>query len=255
MKVNKFQDSNSKNSFLMMEVEEIEYVNPIHYLIETLSLVASGTLNNHILFLEKNQLLQNEIVDKDLILSKAADDNCERYFTKILRQSLPQNLLNILESNSKNEQKKVMKNLSITSNQLMLFIIKAWEDYGFTYSFYTSKHNHNGVNNSDLPKFSVIEENGEIMKVGETQLKNGEIKHAINYKTLRIAKFIDKGKKWHCFFYDLKSIEGKEKGWQGKPHIHYISSNWGLTREQVLFQLKNKNYRLPSLPHINFART
>ncbi len=102
-----------------------------------------------------------------------------------------------------------------------------------------------------MPIFAHHLENNEVKIIGNTTLTKGQIKSAINQRHAVVAKFLDKGDKWHCFFQTYRSIRGMETG--EYPHLHYISHAWGLSREHVLRQLRSKNYKLPSsLPHIRF---
>ena len=90
----------------------------------------------------------------------------------------------------------------------------------------------------------------KVHKSGETDLTDGQLKQIVEHRKVIISKFIDKGELWHCFFLTFESLKGKEKWKDGKPHYHYISSAFGLTREQVIGELKKKNYKLNNLPHI-----
>lgn len=240
----------------MIEIDDFEYVNPI---LKTCDMMVGYFMEfkvGHLEFLaEKNMGLPFDANEFAEVLGAEAKDRWNKYFEKIQSQVLPLNLVKLLEYKSRDEQFKLLRGVSLTSLQLLKFIFEAWEKSGCKYSFYKSAHNHNGINNSDLPEFALIDKD-KIYKIGETEMTDGEIKHAINFKKMTIAKFIDGSNSWHCFFYTLKSIEGKERGWQNEPHMHYISDKWGISRDEVIFQLKSKNYKLPSkLPHINFTRS
>jgi hypothetical protein len=214
--------------------------------------------NNYLMFAKENNLLPNidPVVDADAIIKRVSLKEgikaWQEEFQNIKSQKLNDNIFKILESTSKKEQIKLLKGLSFSSDEFMAFVFRAWEDYGFTYSVYTSHHNHNGLDNKQMPGMVYKEEDGSITSIGHTKLTEGQLKQAIDHRTVIVSKFLDKGALWHCFFLTFKSIKGEENYKNGQPHLHYISHAWDLSREYVLSQLKSKDYKLPSLPHIDF---
>ena len=128
----------------------------------------------------------------------------------------------------------------------------AFENYGYTYSCYRAKHNHKGLEEAQLPELIYVEENGNVTSIGETKLSKGQLKQAIEHRKITVSKFLDSGESWHCFFLTFKSLSGKESFKDGQPHLHYISDKWNIPRKEVVEQLTNKKYNLPSLPHIDF---
>lgn len=160
---------------------------------------------------------------------------------------IPKGLIGLLNSNSKRDQVSLLKGISISRQQLTAFIFKAWTDYKFTYSFYTSEALPSDVKESDMPP--LVSVNDEKIKViGETSLSEGKLKQVMEHRHNIFAKFLDCDNNWHCFLYTFKSLDGREKS--GENHLHYISSAFGKTRDEVLAQIKSSRYNLGSLPHI-----
>ncbi len=258
MKELKIKNPDRNGYYWMMEGDDFEYANPIEKMTEIVIQFMSKMLKNQLMLASENNLLPDSkgIDNPDAILERLAIMNAkkiwEQKFQKIISLKIPNCLFSILESNSKKEQLKLLKALSLTDSELMAFIFKAWQDFGFTYSMYTSQHNHKGLEDNEMPQFAYKNENGEIKSVGETKLTKGEIKNAIDQRTVIISRFIDKGEIWHCFFLTYKSLKGEENYKNGQPHLHFISHTWGISREFVLEHLKSKDYKLPSLPHIDY---
>ncbi len=77
------------------------------------------------------------------------------------------------------------------------------------------------------------------------------MKQAIEHRKVKVAKILDKGDEWHCFFATFKSFRGEET-WLGanQPHYHYISNVFGIGRAEVVNQIKSEKYKLGNLPHI-----
>jgi hypothetical protein len=168
-----------------------------------------------------------------------------------MNTELPMNVLDIFKTRVKAEQKKIMDNIPLLdSKSLQQIIFLAYLEFGFKYSVYRFEHIPKGIDASKMPPFAVAEDDGTIRKVGNTILTDGQLKQVLNQRKVTIAKFLDKGDEWHCFFYNYRSIRGEEAG--GIPHIHYFSSSWNLTREYALNKFKEGTYPNSSTSHINY---
>ena len=155
----------------------------------------------------------------------------------------------MLESKSKKEQIKLLKHQFITPSILIALIFKAWTDFGYKFSQYTAHYHHRGVDKNELPKLIEIKDD-KVIKVGKTSLSDGQLKNVVDQRKVTVSKFLDREKNWHCFFVTFKSINRKEQWKDGQPHFHYISSSFGLSREEVVKNLKDEYYKLNNLPHI-----
>lgn len=170
-------------------------------------------------------------------------------YQEYLDIEIPDNLIKVLGAKKKKKQKELLKGLSITSKQLIAFIIYAWNNNGYTLSQYKSEHHNKGLHPEDLPKLIDIND-AKVVKVGETSLTNGQLKNVIEYRKVIVAKFLDNRDDWHCLFFTFNSIKGNESWKDGQSHLHYISSKFGIPRKKVVEQLKSPKYKLGSLPHI-----
>ena len=242
------KDPEDNGTYNFYESEDFEYVNPIEQI--------SNIYINLVIELEKNILIlkkfegTEETIQK--VLFKRALNDWNSKFVEISETSIPPNLIKLLYSNTKKEQIKLLKGLSLNTSQLLAFVFYAYEKFGFKFSQYKTQHHHNGLDINNLPKLIYIEENGNIKTIGETVLTKGQQFQAVEHRKAIVSKFLDNDNVWHCFFLTFKSIKGKESYKNGQPHLHYISDKWGIGREVVRSQLNNKDYRLPSLPHIDF---
>jgi hypothetical protein len=246
MSYTRIPDPETGGFFTVMEVEDFEYANPIE---QTHKMFLEHSINfeKDFFILKKPPFPINHL--DDFLLKRAEEKWLEEY-KEITSSGVHENLLKLLDCDSKKEQIKLLKGLSFTSEELMNFIFCAWEKYNYSYSKYHSEHSHTGLDESQLPTLIHKKSDSEIISVGKTNLSDGQMKQLIEQRSVKVSKFLDKGDKWHCLFLTYKSLGGDETG--GQPHLHYISNYWGLTREYVVQQLCSKNYKLPSLPHIDF---
>jgi hypothetical protein len=251
--IEKSKDGNG--FFNMLEIEDFEYVNPMEKEFETRCLMELWQIKNTVAL--KPELI--EPYNKDIGVEKAMarlafkrgykEFNSELAKLNTLR--LPEGLMGILNLKKKKAQEKVLSKISLSTSLLTLFVYKAFEDHGFTYSMYTASAFPN-VDIREMPPVAYVNEEGGLETTGNSNLTEGQIRGAIEQRQTTIAKFLDKGNQWHCFFYTYKSLGGKET--RGVAHIHYISHAWGLKREEVLQQIKNGKYNLPRTPHIPYER-
>lgn len=246
-----------KKGFINLTIaEDYEYLNPIEKLSEMIFNRNLNILTSAALLKPKELENAPDGIDVEKVFKKVAFDKAtielKEFLDELRAIKLPDPLLSILTERKKADQIRALDKISLESNELMAFIITAFEKHGFLYSMYTSSHLHKGLDKRKMPRFAIKEDDGSISSVGQTTLSSGQIKSAIDQRINIIARFLDKGSEWHCFYYTYNSIGGKEVG--GIPHIHYISHSWGLTRVEVLRQLKSRHYKLPRSPHIPFER-
>ena len=163
---------------------------------------------------------------------------------------VPNGFLKLFGTNKKVEQENLLKGQILTPDILMGLLIKA-DEQGYTLSQYSSEFSQKGVDLSKLPIAYQVKENGEVQTFGETELSDGQLKQAIEHRKVKVAKILDKGDEWHCFFATFKSLRGEET-WLGEkqPHYHYISNAFGIERAEVVNQIKSEKYKLGNLPHI-----
>lgn len=225
---------------------DFEYVNPIEYY-SSKTIASNISILKDILLL-KYPNLKLEVIEKHILEKETLE--WEEKLKQILNTEIPLNFISILSTNSKKEQINLLKGLSINPEQLLAFLFKSKTDYGYLFSQYTSEHHHNGLELKNMPKLVEIK-NDKVVKVGNTTLTDGQLKQAVNHRKVIVAKFIDKEDEWHCLFLTFDSIRGKESWNGGQPHYHYISDKFGITRAEVLSQLKSRTYNLGSLPHID----
>jgi hypothetical protein len=169
---------------------------------------------------------------------------------KINQLQIPHNLIKLLSTTKKSEQEKLLKGVILTPEILISFFFKAHSDCGYTLSQYSSEILPKGVDKSKMPLAYILKKT-EIEIFGKTELSDGQLKQAIQHRKVTVAKFLERGNNWHCFFTTFKSLKGEET-WQGQkqPHFHYISDRFGLIRENVILELKSAKYKLGNLPHI-----
>jgi len=180
---------------------------------------------------------------------KAALRSWAEMATEIESTVVPENLLLLLDSKKKADQEKLLRGFALTPQLLIAFIFAAAKK-GFTLSQFITQTPQKGVDLSKMP-FAFEVRADDIKVFGKTELTDGQLRQALEHRKVVVAKFLERGDDWHCFFTTYKSLRGEET-WQDEdqPHYHYISSAFGIPRDKVISELKSPKYKLGNLPHI-----
>lgn len=242
----KIPDDSGIGSYTIFHSQDFEYVDPTKHYAENF-IVMNVSMMRDIILLKKPPI-PLDFIEK--YIHKEAFKDWLKKLKEIEETQIPANLILLLTASSKKEQVKLLKGLSISPDQLIAFIFKAWTEHRFTFSQYTSEHHHKGLDKSEMPKLVEIKA-GKVNKVGKTSLTDGQLKQAVDHRKVTVSKFFDKNNSWHCFFLTYDSLKGKESWKDGQPHYHYISDKFGISRRNVVEQLKSSKYNLGNLPHID----
>ncbi|MCB9282643.1 MAG: hypothetical protein H6563_01100 [Lewinellaceae bacterium] len=255
MKVKRIKDPSGNGFYTIAEGVDFEFENPLEKIRE-LYVTTNVIFDENILLLksEKDEDLRKLMQNRKMAIYALYEKAFKEWEIKkkeYLSIEVPPALFKVLKSNSKKEQIQALKGLTVTNSELTAFICQAGENLGYKYSQYKSHHYPNGLEEDKLPEmFYTDGTGGDVKVIGETSLSDGQLKQAIDHRKVIVAKFLDNQDSWHCFFLTYKSLRGEER-WE-HPHLHYISNTWEIERSEVVKQLSDKNYSLPSLPHINY---
>lgn len=243
------RDENHSGAYIIHEVPDIEFVNPIAH---------TGELDISVSISIMRDILRNNPVDVppeyiERYIERRAIEDWGTRLIEVKQVKVPENLMALLKTERKREQLRLLKNMSVSSEVLLAFFFRAFEESGFLYSQYKSELMPTGTDRSQLPIIFEVKDD-EVSKIGKTPLTDGKLRQVVEHRKAVVAKFIDKGDEWHCFFYTYNSLSGKESWDDGKAHCHYISSKFGLSRATVVQSIKNGKYNLGNLPHIEYLR-
>lgn len=236
---------NVTKTYTLNKMVDVEYVNPREYLkdfhIKSIvpSLIKIAELKLH---LPPQELKEEVLRQAELIV--------EKHLLSIEQMSLPSQIESILSLYlSKKEQLHLLKDISISKEQLGAIFVQAGA-IGYVFSNYVFEGIPKSYKESDLPTFIRIKDDGDVESYGNRMLSNGQLKDIVLQSKKIIARFLDRGGHWHCFYQTIKGVYGNEHGKrQGNlPHIHYISDSFGVSREDFIKGLKGG--QVPASVHI-----
>lgn len=231
-------DDDGKGKTIAFIGADIELTDPVAYYQER-EKRKTITLQKHLLQAAdpvKAAFLSEEFYNKN------AEEEWQERYGQIMGTEVPPNFISLLNSESKREQEKLLKGQSLTPFQLAAFLFRAYQEFGFTFSNYTAEHHHKGLDESALPVLIEVKEDGSVKTAGETTMTEGQLKNVVSQRRVTVAKFLDNGDTWHCFFTVYRSLRGEESWQDGRPHFHYISDKWGISRMDAVAQLKGDKY-------------
>lgn len=241
----KVEDEEGNGFYRIFWDDNIEKVNPIKYYKDFELKKRAITYRD---LLEMKAPLLAEKLSDDFYIRFAEKNLSEEKFWEAKEQTkVPENFLKLLETTRKKDQESLLKGLSINPDQLIALIFKSYNDYDYLYSRYRYENLPKDLISKKKPKIADISEDSVIKTIGDTDLTEGQVKKMIDQRKVIIAHFFDKGDDWHCLFITYNSIGGKENWKDGQPHFHYISSAFGVTKEDFIESMRVGQYKSTSI--------
>lgn len=239
MHTERIYDENGTGFTRIFASDKVENVNPVEYY-KTFGLKSRAISLRDLLTME-NPILAS-LVDDDFFIRKAKE-MLDGFFEKFENTDVHPNYLKLLETEKKKDQIKLLRGMTLNPDQLMSLIFKSYTQFGYLYSKYHIRHLPKGFEDRKLPKIFRMNDDDTIEKVGETDLSDGELKHVIEHRKVIVSHFFEKGDIWHCFFLTYRSVRGEENWREGQPHHHYISSTFGISKNDFIESMRTGNYK------------
>jgi hypothetical protein len=239
LKSQKIVDNTGSGFVRGFSTDNVENVNPHEYF-RNLELQKRAIQYRDMLF-AKNPY-KASLLTEDFFL-KHAEESLEGFFEKFEQVKLGENLKKLLPTQKKNEQEKLLKGATIDTNQLMALILKAHSDHGYLFSRVMIENLPNSLDKKKFPEAIHKKDDGSIEVIGETDLTEGEIRHIFNQRKVTVANFLEKDGFWHCLFITYNSIDGRENWRDGQAHFHYMSSSFGISKEEFIESIRSGNYK------------
>lgn len=239
MKGEKIERTEGTGFYLAFSDDKVERVNPIEYYVNC-ELEKRSKIYREIFKIKEPDLFSK--LD-DSFFQKEAMKSMQGFVEKFEEANLHPNFLELLGTTRKKNQISLLKGMSLCPESLMLLIMKSYRDYGFLYSKYRFERDPKNIEGKQKPKLARLNKDNTIEKIGFTNLTDGELKNVINQRKVIIAYFFEKDDFWHCFLGTYDSFQGKESWKSGQAHLHYISSSFGMSKEDLLKSLKEGKYK------------
>ena len=228
--------------------DKVEKVNPVEY-------YKNVELNKRVITYRdilqmKAPFLAQKLSPNFYVRYAKEDIDKEKFWETKEQTEISENFLTLLETTRKKDQISLLKGLSINPDQLIALILRSFKEHGYVYSRYRFEYLPKDLVDKKKPKVVDASKEDAIKIIGDTDLTEGQVKKMINERKVIIAHILDRGEEWHCFFITYNSIGGKENHKNGQPHFHYISSAFGITRDDFIKSMENGNYKSTSV-HID----
>lgn len=223
---------------------------PLDYYMYSFAL-ARGNLYNRVIDIKGRPKWADEVLVNRVALKQTQD-----MIADMLRNTLPDCRLQQILARAewtKKQQIKLWKNVELRSIDLLWFNWLA-QQMGYLLDVYHIETIPEVYKQKQSPLVFREEDNGEVEKIGETNMSDGEMKALLRQRRVQTIRVYHKNDVWHCFYGTYKGINGEESGSHGsQPHLHYISDKWGMSREEL--NRKIQTNEMPSSPvHILLKR-
>ena len=198
---------------MLFEDRDFEMKNPIeHYGNQT---IVKQMILNGISKEEMNG--DKELTAMNREIFRNALDHWLKLKGEFQKIKVPKNLIQLLKTNRKRDQEKLLDGFILTPEILTSFIFTAYHEFGYTLSQYSAEFSQKDLNTIKMPN----------------------------------AKIMDCGKHWHCFFTAFNSLRGEETRLGKKEgRLYYMSNVFGIDRVEVVKQIKSGGSKLGCLPYI-----
>ena len=152
----------------------------------------------------------------------------------------PDFLLALYDTDSKKEQENLLRNQSLTPEDLMCWILQSGSKGGLF-----SQYSYDGGVPEELkgrtPIMIDASNPEQIKAIGSTDLSDAALMHLVENQTIVIAQIVDlPDDRWYCFYRTHRGLAGRESGKQGQ-HMHFISSSYGIDRDKLVEGFINGN--------------
>ena len=158
------------------------------------------------------------------------------YLRELANKQCPDFLRGLYYTNKKKEQEQLLRDKSITIEDLVSWFLYA-ESLNGLLSQYSYEDGENELNER-APLIIDASNPDDIKTVGKTDLSDAALLHLVETQKKTMAQFIDfEDGRWFCFYRKNKGLAGKERGEHGQ-HLHFISNAYGITREILVADFK-----------------
>jgi hypothetical protein len=244
MIIKTYQDEPNE-SYNVYQTPDCNLVNPVHYFSKSME-----DLNYHMsmsslqAFPDYELLKSKSRIELSQRFKSMAKQQCNKELKRILDCEPPSIVLQLLQEKKKKAQQKLIKDMVFSTDLLQGLPIHAWYKYKMPFSRLTVNYYAKELANKVYPLLMYKDDSGEFKCIGHTDLSAAEMQVALDKRHRVISDFIGDEEHWLCFFRTQSGIKGKEAPHIGQPHIHYISSAWGISRADVIGNLSSYRYSL-----------
>ncbi len=247
METHKIYDEKGGGFTRVFTTDEVVNVNPIEFY-KDFFLIQKAIMLKDLLSVDKPYLIPH--LSDDFYIEQARKNVDFDFFKKFEELEVNPNFIELLKTTKKKVQIKLLKGQSLNSDELMALIFKSYAAFDYLYSRYRFEILPPNFEGKKLPAMFNLNADGSIEKSGETDLTDGELKSLIAQRKVIVPHFFEKDDVWHCFFATYNGLYGKENWKDGQAHYHYISSSFGISKEDFIESMRTGNYKSTSI-HID----
>jgi len=167
----------------------------------------------------------------------------QRWTDSILEDLGSQNIDHIAElfqATSKKDAEALAKGMTITESEFASLRMRC-EELGYKHSDVYTDHVPADIDKNDLPVTIERTKDGKIETIGDTSLTEAQLAKVIAERKRMHIHIFEKGQEYHCLYATFRDIDGKHGRLGG--HLHYVSHLWGIKKNALIRNLKQKKHQ------------
>lgn len=150
----------------------------------------------------------------------------------------------LMNEKKKKAQQKLISKIRFSTETFIAVPLYAWDKHKMPYTTIKVDHLPKELHQKKEPDFFHKNYDGSITYEGITDMTEADMRIGIEKRNYVFSEFIGDELTWYCFFRTMTGIKGREEPHIGFPHLHFISSAWGISRDLVTEQLSSYRYKL-----------
>ena len=217
--------------YMIFDVGNAENVNPIEfykaaYIEKQIEMYWAITPNLKKEFCKKDLEVYKSKLGK--ILEKSSMADWEKFYSENSNAEIKSNYLSLLKANEKAEQQKLLKGQNISSSELFILIMNAYQALGLKFSQYTFSQSQKESDPTDLADLTHFKDDGTAITNGESELSGGKPKPEFE-NTPDITEINNSDDKMESLFSQLKVVD-----------LVIVSSGVSELNQELDWEIENK---------------
>jgi hypothetical protein len=136
------------------------------------------------------QLSDNQI--HELAVKKHLN-SWEKHYKEIMAVKFPNSFFNFSDCGNKKRQELFLSNETYDFLKMQAIFYRAWLDYNYTFSCYRYEKRPKIFDDAKFPDLYYLQSDNTFDIIGNSNLREGQLKGVLEQRNIVIAKFLDNG--------------------------------------------------------------
>jgi hypothetical protein len=184
-------------------------------------------------------------------LKGMANDFRQRFERDAQGRGVAAQIVELLRTGSKRDAERLAREMTITAEQFSDLMFNAHGQLGYRHRMkwreYLPAHLE-GISDQITVALREAEPGPASPDLAKAMRK---VQATFDERKRVHVHMLERGAKWHAFFFDLNDVTDLEHG--PGPHLHYLSYHWGLDRQVLWNAFDERHQSIPRGVHVRFV--